>query len=487
MNLRQERLQLLFENCVFEGNFSRLALTLGYTSKSRSTIERVRAAESELTERKLDTLYEKIREEFIISDTDIAVIAESVRRGKGLYSMFRDLYGTGNEWHNQLFGTFVTENYHAHPDIDEELIGELKEMKLQDPEVYFGMLAYFFIQCKCISPYTKKGRKQLSAQLNELNDFLYRLYPSSNRSYEAAKESININLADDELTILKLIYSFRHIIRGYADNDYFENFLREMGHLLNVGEDSFWVIPGETFHAGCELWYMSVIPTKSQQHGAYLAMRMRAKSPATDSFELIDAYNFMFIIDEQYENIHVFQAYRISTGDIEYAQFSYDEEERLLELDFDNMPASTFNLPYRLRCLNHTAPKGKEETVWAKIIEKLLKEKCCKYILSAVNSSSNSNIEYLGEYDVTNVCVDRKNVTVTFEKEIRGDYYETNEEENIAIEENSYTIPIDSYAFLKELTPAEFASIVRYKDTGELAIAWNNLGQNIPLKEFRKI
>ena len=83
--------------------------------------------------------------------------------------------------------------------------------------------------------------------------------------------------------------------------------------------------------------------------------------------------------------------------------------------------------------------------------------------------------------------MDRKNVTVTFEKEIRGDYYETNEEENIAVEENSYTIPIDSYAFLKELTPAEFASIVRYKDTGELAIAWNNLGQNIPLKEFRKI
>lgn len=33
-----------------------------------------------------------------------------------------------------------------------------------------------------------------------------------------------------------------------------------------------------------------------------------------------------------------------------------------------------------------------------------------------------------------------------------------------------------SYAFLKELTPFEFVYVVRYKDTGELAIAWNNLG-----------
>ena len=41
--------------------------------------------------------------------------------------------------------------------------------------------------------------------------------------------------------------------------------------------------------------------------------------------------------------------------------------------------------------------------------------------------------------------------------------------------------------FLRNLLPFEFASVVRYKDTGELAIAWNNLGQNIPLKEFEEL
>ena len=94
-------------------------------------------------------------------------------------------------------------------------------------------------------------------------------------------------------------------------------------------------------------------------------------------------------------------------------------------------------------------------------------------ILTAVNSSSNCNIEYLGDYEVTNVCIDRKSVTVTI------DYGEG--------EEKSYIIPADSYSFFEQLTPNEFASVVRLKDCGELAVAWNNLGQYILLKEFTEI
>lgn len=469
MNPRQEILQLLFDSCVFEGNFSELARTLGYTSESRSTIERVRRGRSELTAKTLDALYDKIKEEYIVSDSDIATIAQSVAYAKNLYAHMRDLYGTGDEWHNLIFGILVTENYTVRPEISEELITELKELKLQEPEIYYGMLAHFFIISKGISPYTKREHKQLATQLYELNDFLHELYPGSNRSYESAKESIKINLADEHLTILKLIYNFRHIIRGYVDNNYYENFLREMGTLLNVGNDSFWIAPGETFHEGCELWYLGVIPTKSQHHGAYTAMRLKAKTPATDSFELTAAYNIMFIIDENYGNMHIMQAYEISTGKVEYALFSYDESRRLLELNFEEAPARTFNLPEQLECINHTAPTGKNEKVWANITGKLLNEKCFKFILAAANSSSNSNIEYLVDYDVTNVCIDRKQVTVTIKN---GE------------EEKCYSIPIDSHPFFKELTPFEFASVVRYKNTNELAVAWNNLGLNVPLKEF---
>lgn len=477
MNQRQQILQVLFENCVLEGNFSELARTLGYTKKSRSTVERVRKGDRNLTEKKLDTLYKKINEEYLINDSDIATIATSVEYGKKLYCLLREAYGVDDNRYIAAFGAIVTENYSAVSGIDDELVDRLKEMKLQEPEIYFGMLAYFYIMYKGVFPYTKKMRKHLPEQLSELNELLYELYPGSNRSYEAAKESIKINLADEYLSILKLIYNFRHIIRGYVDNAYFENFLREMGILLDVGDDSFWVVPGETFHEGCVLWYLSVIPTKSKHHGAYTAMKLRAASSATDSFELIEAYNIMFIIDEDYDNIPLMQAYEVCTGKVEYALFNYDEDARLLKLEFDDMPQATFNLPTALKCLNHTKPEGKNEKIWANIIAKLLDDKCMKYILAAINSSSNSNIEYLGEYDVTNVCIDRKSVTVTFEKETA----------NGGVELKNYSIAFDSYAFFEELTPFEFASVVRYKDTGELAIAWNNLGQNVPLCEFNEI
>jgi hypothetical protein len=71
------------------------------------------------------------------------------------------------------------------------------------------------------------------------------------------------------------------------------------------------------------------------------------------------------------------------------------------------------------------------------------------------------------------VCIDRQEVIVSFESEASG--------------REQYSIAVNNHTFFKNLTPFETASVVRYKDTKELAICWNNLGQYIPLKEFTKI
>lgn len=466
MNPKQEILQILFDASVFTGNFSELARRLGYANGGRTTIERIRSGCRELSDNKLSMLFEKLHDEYFVGYDDMENIASCVAYGKDLYHQLREAYGIGKDWHDTAFCVIVKEDYSALPKFDAKLAIGLKEMKLQAPDIYYGVLAYFYILCKKIFPYTNKGKKELKRQMDCLNELLHNMYPGSSRAYESALESIKINLSDEHLTILKLIYNFRVIIRGYTDNDYFENFLREMGHLLDVGDDSFWIAPGETFSEGCELWYMSIIPTKSHNHGAYLAMRLRAKSQSTESFELVEAYNFMFIIDN---GCYVLQAYDLPVGEIEYAQFAYDSVKRLLELNFDESPSRNFNLPAELRCINHTSPKGKEEKIWAKIIERMLKSQCRNFILSAVNSSQNSNVEYLADYEIINVCIDRKSVTVTID---------------CGEKEMTYIIPAGSYPFFERLTPNEFASVVRLKDSGEIAIAWNNLGQYIALNEF---
>ena len=366
MNPKQEILQILFDACVFTGNFTELARMLGYAGNGRSTIMRIKNGSEKLTDKTLDAIFEKLRDEYIINDNDMENIANCVAYGKDLYHQLREAYGTSDDWHDTAFSAVVTEN---HLGFDEKLSVGLQEIKLQAPDIFYGILAYFYILCKDIYPYTNKGRKALNKQLNGLNELLHGVFPSSSRAYESASESIMNILADEHLTILKLIYNLRITIRGYVDDTYFENFLREMGHLLDVGDDSFWVAPSEAFHEGCELWYMSVIPTKSHNHGAYLAMRLRAKSQSTDSFELIEAYNFMFIIDENYGNMQIMQAYNIATGETEYAQFKYDGRKRLLELNFDETPSKNFNLPTELRCIEHISPIEKEEKIWKNIID----------------------------------------------------------------------------------------------------------------------
>lgn len=471
MNPKQEVLQVLFESNVFTGNFSELARKLGYASGGRSTIERIKRGNSELSEKKLDALIETLCEEYLITENDIITIARSVLYGKDLLGLLRKSYGTGEAWHKTVLGAIFAEKYSELPELDEKFFIDLQELKLQEPDIYYGMLACCYIQCKGIFPYTNAGRKALPKQLHGLNELLKGKFPGSNNSYESSRRSIEINLADKYLTTLKLIYTLRVVIRGYVDVTYFEEFLRSMGHLLPVDEDSFWTTADETFHEGCELWYLRVIPTKSHERGAYTAMRLRAKSPSTESFELTGGYNFMFLIDENYDNLHILQAVDLPTGKVEYAQYFYDGEKRMLELCFDGAPEKTFNLPTELYCINHTAPQGKEEKIWVKIIEKLRDRYCEKFLFATINSSAGSNIEYLTKYDVTNVCIDRKNITVTIDY---GD------------EEKSYTIPACAHPFFAQLTPKEYASVVHFKDSGELAVAWNYLGQYIPLKEFNE-
>ena len=111
MNPKQEILQVLFDACVFTGNFSELGRRLGYINNGRSTIGRVRSGHRNLKEKTLDELFEKLHEEYLISPDDMATLADSIAYGKDLFRQLREAYGTGSDWHDMAFSAIVTENY----------------------------------------------------------------------------------------------------------------------------------------------------------------------------------------------------------------------------------------------------------------------------------------------------------------------------------------------------------------------------------------
>ncbi len=470
MNERQEFLQALFNDRVFAGSDNKLALLLGYGEKSRSTISRIKRGEN-VTPETVSAIWEKLCEKFSISDEDIELAAKSVIYGHDLWRELKEALGTDS--HPEAFVSLLAEDYAAlSPRFEEELSVHLNEIRLRAPNLYFGILAYAYIQCVGITPYTARGVKQFRKQLGALNDMLFCAFPTNRRARQAAEKIISFDLAAENITLHKLLCSIQAIFGNYANAEFFENHLRETGHLFDVGDDSFWFAPGSSFGSDGELWYWSVVETKSKLHGSYIAMRLRATADGdTLAYDLAECYNIMFMITCDEDCSQIALIYDIPTGNIGYAAYDYDSDTRRLSLSFDEPFVNSFNLPCELKCVNYENPQGPEERMWKKIAEKQIAHRCGELLMKAVNSSVESDLIYLTDYEVTNVAIDRKNITVTVEHNGK---------------ETSHTLSLAAYPFLEKITPAKFACVARSKSKNCLCISWNLIGQSIPLDEFTR-
>lgn len=469
MNERREFLQVLFSDGVFAGSDSKLAALLGYGKDSRSTIGRIKKGEA-VSPETVAAIWDKLREGFFISDEDIELAARSVSCGRDLWRELQGVLGVG--YPSDVFVSLLVEDFAAiSPRFEKELSAHLHEMRLQTPQLYYGMLSYAFILREGINPYTVKGVKQLRKQLNALNDMLFCAFPTNTRARQAAEKIISFDIADENITQLKLLCGMQAIFGNYVEEEYFENHLRENGLLFDVGDDSFWFTPGSSLGSGSELWYWSVVETKSKLHGSYIAMRLRAVAGETLSYDLVESYNIMFMIACDEDRTQVAQIYDIPTGNIGYAAYDYDSDTRRLSLCFDEPLVNTFNLPTELQCIDFENPRGSEERMWKKIAEKQIVGRCGALLMEAVNSSVESDLVYLTDYEVANVAIDRKNITVTLEH--NGEL-------------SSHTLSLAAYPFLEKITPAEFACVARSKSKNSLCISWNLIGQSIPLSEFKQ-
>ena len=468
-NERSEILYILFNNCVFAKNDGKLAAVLGYGKNSRTTISKIKEGIA-VTDKTINDIWEKLCDTFFMSDEELCVVAESVALGRNLLSELQGCYGVGKEWFDDAFAALLTENYPALPKRFEKVLSSnLQDMKQRASEIYYGMLAYAYITYKNITPYTAAGARGLHTRLYGMNEMLAKLFPTNLRAFTATQRAIETDLADEHLNILKLIYNLRAIFANYAEEDYFEYYLRGKGHLLDVGDDSFWISPNEKFAAGSVVYYFSVIATKSKLRGAYNVMKLCAANERRDSFQLAESYNFIFLVANDREHTQILQITDYKSGTIAYAVYSYDYDTRVLELEFCDDSKNIFALPRVMKCIELDEPKERDEKVWANILGELLKDRCRNFILEAVNSSVESEYVYLNEYSVTNVMIDRKNVVLFIEN--NG-------------QKQRFAIPVDAYPFFAKLSPLEFVSVARSKGNGELFVCWNNLGQYLPFSAF---
>ena len=467
MEQKQEILSILFKENMFADSENSLVALLEYAKGSRRTVRRIKEGASNIKEKTIEDIFIKLQRTFQISEQDIIAISNCVTYSHSIFNELKATYKNVDDWHNTAFKALVKENYSViSTDFNNKFSELLYELKLENPDVYYGTIAYCYILCKGITPNTADGKKNMPEQLREMNDFLYSIFPANSVGRTGAEKCISYDLADGDITLIKLIYNVRVIFEIYIDEKFMEKYHRNTGILFDVSEDSFWVEPGEGLHQGCVLWYFHVIPTYSVQHGSYIAIKLRDASNLPELFKMEESYHLIFTINKDQEATPILLAFELSTGKIEYDYYNYEKETKTLQIGFGDEYTNAFGLPSRLQCIKDDNFTNRK---WTNFFKKITDEHIRTILLKACNSSCDNEYIYLDEYNVTDVMIGRKRITLTL--------HDGNVEKN-------YSLPINAYPFFERLTPKDYVSVVRSKKTNELLFTWNILGQFIPLKEW---
>lgn len=463
MDDKRETLQLLLERGILTGNICKFVATLGYKEKSRSTIGRIKRGER-VSERKVDTLWEKISYNFGINDEALSVIADSIKCAEIYHPKLR----------NEILKAFITENT---PDDTipgvRETIDQMTRRKEQEPDMFYSMLAYIYIKSEHIFPYTIKGYRALKKELLTLNNRLYSQFQAIN-AQQFTKDTIANIIAKKDITILELIQELATIIRTYIEPGYLKHINSRTREYLNIKDGTFWIENGKEFRKGCELWYFKVNETFSEGIGAYVVVKLTAQSEHPNSLKLMDNCS-KFSLGMKGNNLQMHDLSNGEADDID--SWRLDEKRGLLQFGFyKKSEYNRFGLPFTLEMIGGAGHKEERMKELVKITDNVSKEELESFIQEAVNSNPTKGMEFLSER-IVNVQVDFNNVIVTY----------------VSCEEVTVQYHIDrnntKYLFLKDLTAtvSEAACLIRLNEDGDKCIYWAVLDKYIPLKEFTKI
>ncbi len=148
------------------------------------------------------------------------------------------------------------------------------------------------------------------------------------------------------------------------------------------------------------------------------------------------------------------------------AQYEWNDNCTELHVETTKKQYEHYGLPTHLQCLDLDNPQGKDAKIWANVMKWYDKnvpdnvmQELCRF----------DGMEYMGEYDIKNMAIDRHTLTISVEKD--GECAD-------------YTIDICRYDFLKTLLPSDIIGVVHFKRTDQLSFRWVDKAYIVPMGEF---
>ena len=463
MNDKVEILQCLIANRVFASSHSALAKELGYKGKMAV----YRLMEGKAADRTVDEIWKRIQDCYLVSDITLYNLARIFEGAKyGTDRLLPEMNQEHPQWVENLILAFVNDYYdYFSPIFQREEVPFLKDLRKDEPEVFWGIVTMIYIRCKKIDFYRGNTKLNFCQLVEALDHLLSTLYPEKVDAHEI---SFNLKELEAAPNLYKAIVDCIILFRRYTEADFTENASRSM-MLFNWGKRSFWRKSDSCYEQCSEIWLLVEQDFGRATNGYYMVLRLKAGKDI-QTFELKDSLAFCFWSIDDEDDPPILQASRGSGIKREWCfyAYEYDEERGLLSLEANPETGNLFGLPDTLQMIDLEHPQSKDEKVWARIL-KLWDEHAGSTVFQKAKEMLSDRIELKDEYKLTDVQISRNKFTLVIDRQGKIIKCE---------------LPTKAYDFLSEINPVQKILIVKHTDDNEIYVEWPDLGYGIRLTEF---
>lgn len=463
MNEKLEILQCLIENQAFAQSHSALAKILGY--KGKMVIYRL--SEGKVKDETVNKITKQICDRFGLYEEHLYKIARIFSGVKFFYDKLISEMNTRHpEWIRNLIISLIYDEYkYFSPKFKNETMPLLIDLKNNERDVYWGIVAMIFIKANGIDPYKYIKKKETWKIIDMLKNILLYIYPEKHDAHEAVE---NIKRFTNAQALWNIVHNFIIIFRHYTEED-FKNEALKMIRTFNVGKRSYWRLPDSSYGQGSEIWLLVSQTYKHGTNGFYIAMRMKAGNDIqTFTIDKTLILNFWTIDKEDDPPVlQVFEGYGKERKCCFYL-YEYDEPQHKLNIEFIPDNGAPLGLPETLQMINFDNPKGKDEKVWARILS-MWDEQQGESEFKKAKESISGFVDMSDAYHIKDVFISKTTLSLIIEHDGHT---------------SNYQISVDKYDCLSNINPSQEIVIVKSLEDDALYASWPDRGDEIKLAEF---
>lgn len=458
---KQDALQLLINGCVFAPSASALAKRLGY--KGKTSIYRIQQGEASAGA--IVEAWDKLIAFVQGTDEQLFYAARAVKNCRTLKRLIKEKGTEGIDVEDRhlwvLQGVMLGDVERFPERFQREVWPELMDLRTEDTDPFWMMMAHYYFEEEGVDAYAKDF--DLLGVLTKLHNWLQQNYENCDRP----KSSINNILREEYIKAFSwgcawdLMYYGALALLHYAESDTLDRTVRSFA-LYNLGDDSYWIEPGTVYKEKARLWHLMEIQVGEGTHGLYYALEIEV-GRNKEEFTVIQILPLLFN-----ESLGMVQMEVTKERKPIMANYEWNESHTELSVKVSKEQQARYGFPPCLHRIDLDNPQGKDAKIWANVMRGY-NDNIPECVTNAVFAFE--GIEYLRDYVVENVTIDRYSLTIAVERE--G-------------EQTDYTIDINQYPFLRTLLPSDVIGIVRSTDTNEVSFRWVQKGYVIPMEEFTK-